>query len=168
MGGDFPRKGGYDLLKAWAAGQFSGRAELTIVTDWPIRVPLPAGVRRQSAIRPHTPEWIAAWRDTDLFVMPTRNEAFGIVFQEGAAAGLPEIATRLNAIPEIIEDGHTGILVTPGDISELTAALDRLISSAALREEMGRAGRVKIEQDADPEIYRARLVALIKQVSGHG
>lgn len=100
--------------------------------------------------------------------MPTRNEAFGLVYQEAAAAGLPAIGSQLNAIPEIIADGQTGLLVTPGDISELAAALERLIASPALREQLGRAARAKIEQDADPEVHRARLVALITQVSQHG
>ena len=47
----------------------------------------------------------------DIFVMPTRNEAFGLVFQEAAAAGVPAIGTRQNAVPEIIVDGETGLLV---------------------------------------------------------
>src|SRR4029077_13322877 len=45
MGGDFPRKGGPDLLAAWTRGGFASRADLTIVTDWPIDGPLPPGVR---------------------------------------------------------------------------------------------------------------------------
>jgi glycosyltransferase involved in cell wall biosynthesis len=168
IGGDFPRKGGYDLLEAWTAGEFSRRADLTLVTGWPLPSPLPSGVRVQTGIRAHTPEWSALWRAADLFVMPTRNEAFGLVYQEAAAAGLPAIGTRLNAVPEIIDDGQTGILVTPGHISELTAALDRLISSHALRAQLGQAARAKIERDADPEVHRAQLVALITQVSRHG
>ena len=168
IGGDFPRKGGYDLLEAWVRGEFSRRADLTLVTGWPLPSPLPPGVRVQSGIRGYTPEWTAAWRAADLFVMPTRNEAFGLVYQEAAAAGLPAIGSRQNAVPEIIEDGHTGMLVTRENISELAAALDGLISSPELRERLGRAARAKIEQDADPEVHRARLVALITQVSGHG
>ncbi len=99
--------------------------------------------------------------------MPTRNEAFGLVYQEAAAAGLPAIGSRLNAIPEIIEAGETGFLVTPGDVRELVAVLDRLISSAELREHLGRAARAKIELDAHPDVHRARLMALITQVSRH-
>ncbi|HEX9367802.1 MAG TPA: glycosyltransferase family 4 protein [Vicinamibacterales bacterium] len=168
IGGDFPRKGGHDLLDAWAKGDFARRADLTLVTSWPLPSPPPPGVRVLAGIRAHTPEWTAAWRAADLFVMPTRNEAFGLVYQEAAAAGLPAIGTRLNAIPEIIEDGETGLLVTPGRVPELAAALDRLISSAELRERLGRAARAKIELDADPGVHRARLMALITQVSQHG
>jgi starch synthase len=168
IGGDFPRKGGFDLLAAWERGGFADRADLTLVTGWPLTTPLPAGVRVQTGISAYTPEWSAVWRTADVFVMPTRNEAFGLVYQEAAAAGLPSIGTRLNAVPEIVADGVTGILMTPGNIVELTAALDRLIASSELREQLGRAARTKIERDADPIVHRERLLALIKQVAGHG
>jgi starch synthase len=163
IGGDFPRKGGFDLLQAWELGGFAGRADLTLVTGWPLPSPLPSGVTVQTAVSAYTPAWAAAWRAADLFVMPTRNEAFGLVYQEAAAAGLPAIGSRLNAVPEIIDDEETGVLVNRSQIGELTAALDRLISSAELRYRLGRAARQKIERDADPDDHRRRLVALIKQ-----
>jgi glycosyltransferase involved in cell wall biosynthesis len=165
MGGDFPRKGGFDLLEAWTVGRFAERADLTLVTSWPLATPLPSGVRQLSGIRGETPEWVEAWRAADLFVMPTRNEAFGLVYQEAAAAGLPGIGSRLNAVPEIIDDGVTGILVTPGSVAELASALETLIASAELRERLGRAARRKVVADADPNTHRERLVALIKQAA---
>ena len=164
MGGDFPRKGGHDLLAAWDAGGFAGRADLTLVTDWPVGR-LPPGVRQQRRVRAQTPEWIAAWRAADLFVMPTRNEAFGLVYREAAAAGLPAIGSRLNAVPEIIDDGVTGLLVNPGDIAALAHALEALITSAELRERLGRNARVKIERDGNPDTHRQRLVALLVQLA---
>ena len=164
MGGDFPRKGGFDLLAAWEAGGFADRAELTLVTEWPLER-LPRGVRQQRGVRAHTPEWIAAWRAADLFVMPTRNEAFGLVYQEAAAAGLPAIGCRLNAVPEIVEDGVTGLLVEPGDRAGLERALETLVASAELRERLGRAARRKVEQDASPEAHRRRLLDLIAHVA---
>lgn len=169
MGGDFPRKGGYLLLEAWRRGGFAARAHLHIVTDWDIRAPLPDGVDVERRVVGQTARWAAVWRDADLFVMPTQNEAFGLVFQEAAAAGLPAIGCRLNALPEIITDGVTGLLIAPASSDELVAALDRLIGSAELRSRMGRAARRKIEGDADPERHRRELVALIREVSGdHG
>lgn len=167
MGSDFPRKGGFDLLDAWVKGGFGARADLTVITAWPIPGPLPPGVRQLHGVSSQSPEWTSAWRDADLFVMPTRNEAFGLVYQEAAAAGLPAIGSRLNAIPEIIEDGVTGSLVTPGNTAELIAALAQLIDSAELRDRLGRAARRKIESSADPDEHRRRLVALITQVAGH-
>ena len=164
MGGDFPRKGGFDLLAVWRAGGFAQRADLTLVTDWPLPE-LPEGVRQLRAIQAHTPEWVAAWRNADLFVMPTRNEAFGLVYQEAAAAGVPAIGSRLNAVPEIIDDGVTGLLVTPADRAALGRALETLIESAELRERLGRNARAKIERDADPAAHRRQLVALITQAA---
>jgi glycosyltransferase involved in cell wall biosynthesis len=169
MGGDFPRKGGYDLLAAWEAGGFARRADLTLVTEWPLGDRLPPGVRQRRGIRGQTRAWLDAWRAADLFVMPTRNEAFGLVYQEAAAAGLPAIGSQLNAVPEIIDAGVTGLLVRPGDTSALAQALDTLLASAGLRERLGRAARSKIEHDANPAVHRERLVALITQVAkDHG
>src|SRR5204863_3073364 len=73
IGGDFPRKGGFDLLQAWERGGFARRAALTLVTGWALPSPLPEGVRMRTGISAYTPEWLAAWREADLFVMPTRN-----------------------------------------------------------------------------------------------
>ena len=74
--------------------------------------------------------------------MPTRNEAFGLVYQEAAAAGLPAIGTRLNAVPEIIEDGTDGTAgADRGTPRRSVPALGALADSAELRERLGRAAR---------------------------
>jgi len=99
--------------------------------------------------------------------MPTKNEAFGLVYQEAAAAGLPAIGSRLNAVPEIIDDGKTGILVTPGSQGELMSAMQTMIGYPELRSQMGDAARRKIEHDADAEAHREKLVGLIMQLSAH-
>jgi len=165
MGGDFRRKGGYDLLDAWTAGQFAGRAELILVTDWAVGA-LPRGVTQRRNVRGHTAAWSDAWRQADIFVMPTRNEAFGLVYQEAAGAALPTIGSRLNAVPEIVDDGRTGVLVPPRDRDALIEAMQRLVGSAALRQQMGTAARLKIERDADPDHYRDRLLRIIHDVAG--
>jgi len=164
MGGDFPRKGGFDLLAAWEAGGFAAHADLTLVTEWRLGA-LPAGVRQLRGIRGHAPAWIRAWREADVFVMPTRNEAFGLVYQEAAAAGLPAIGSRLNAVPEIVADGDTGLLIPPGDVASLARALHTLLGSAELRDRLGRNARRKIERDAHPDDHRRQLVGLIAQVA---
>jgi starch synthase len=163
MGGDFPRKGGYDLLAAWRAGAFHDRAELELVTNWNIDVPLPPGATHVRNVAAHSSGWSERWRSADLFVLPTRNEAFGLVFQEAGAAALPSIGTRLNAIPEIVHDGETGLLVPPGDIYALARALDTLIGSAELRDTMGRRARAFIERTAAPDAYLSRLTAIIDE-----
>jgi len=165
MGGDFPRKGGYDLLEAWEQGSLHTRAELELVTNWDIERPLPTGVRQTRNVAPHSPEWASIWAQTDAFVMPTRNEAFGLVYQEAAAAGLPAIGTRHNAVPEIIADGETGLLVPIGDRPALTAAMATLIDSAPLRDRLGTRAREIVEQVASPETYLDHLIDIIQDAA---
>lgn len=168
MGGDFPRKGGFELLDAWVEGGLGRHADLTIVTDWRIDRAIPPGVVFRRRIRGQTPEWTDVWHSADVFVMPTRNEAFGLVYQEAAAAGLPAIASCLNAVPEIVLDGETGLLIPPGHRAQLIAAMEAMIASPDRRHRMGRAARQKIEVDADPGSHRRKIVALITQAAnGH-
>ena len=165
VGGDFPRKGGYDLLDAWEAGGFHRRAALEIATDWRIERPLPPGVVVRRGIRGYSPRWQEMWASADLFVLPTRNEAFGLVYQEAAAAGLPCIGTRHNAVPEIVLHEETGLLVPPGDREALVASLDRLIASSALRAQFGRRARTHIEATASPERYMEQLTSIVLGLS---
>src|SRR5262245_11807480 len=106
VGGDFPRKGGFDLLRVWREAALHERADLDIVTNWPIdEASLPPGVTLHRGISAHSAEWNARWRAADLFALPTRDEAFGIVFQEAAAAGLPAIGTPPTACPRLVRAG---------------------------------------------------------------
>ncbi|HEV8448919.1 MAG TPA: glycosyltransferase family 4 protein [Gemmatimonadaceae bacterium] len=73
-----------------------------------------------------------------VFCLPSRAEPFGIVILEAGAFNVPVVATRVGGIPEILDDGETGILVPPDDPSALAAALARVLSD---RELAGRAGR---------------------------
>ncbi len=79
----------------------------------------------------------------DLFVVPslTDRESFGVAAVEASACGLPVIASRVGGLPEVVLDGQTGLLVPPGDISALAAAMARLLSEPELRARMGQAGR---------------------------
>lgn len=162
MGGDFVRKGGDLLLAVWQEASLHEYAVLDLVTDWPLDPrSLPAGVRVHTGVRAYTPAWRQLWEQADLFVMPTRDEAFGMVYQEAAAAGLPAIGTRLNAIPEIVRDGETGLLVTRDDRGELVEAMQTLILSADLRRTFGGQALTTIRAVASFERYTARLHAVM-------
>jgi L-malate glycosyltransferase len=79
----------------------------------------------------------------DLFVVPslTDRESFGVAAVEASACGLPVIASQVGGLPEVVLDGRTGLLVPPGDINALAAAMARLLSKPELRARMGQAGR---------------------------
>ncbi len=76
-----------------------------------------------------------------VFCLPSVQEGFGIVFLEAMAAELPVVACRVAAIPEVVQDGVTGLLTAPRSPGELAAAVERLIADPALARGMGREGR---------------------------
>lgn len=83
----------------------------------------------------------SAYASCDVFVGPSRFESFGLVFLEAMREGKPVIGCRAGGMPEVIKDGETGVLVTPGNSSELAQALLRLLSSKELRSRLGENAR---------------------------
>jgi glycosyltransferase involved in cell wall biosynthesis len=79
------------------------------------------------------------------FCLPSVQEGFGIVFAEAMAAGLPIVACRAAAVPEVVPDGRAGLLVTPRSPDELAATLETLLSDERLRRELGEEGRRRVE-----------------------
>ena len=85
----------------------------------------------------------------DLHVLPSHREGFPRVLMEGAAAGLPQIATNIRGCRQTIVEGVTGLLVPVGAVQALASALERLLADPALRSGMGRAARAKAEHEFD-------------------
>lgn len=78
--------------------------------------------------------------------MPTRVEPFGIVFVEALAHGLPVVASSIGALPDIVQDGETGLLVPPDDPSSLAEALDGLLSNPEMARRFGELGRRRMRE----------------------
>ena len=159
MGGDFERKGGFALLDAWQRGGFGSHAVLRVVTS--ASTPpsaLPEGVEWVGPLKPRTEAWLQAWASADLFAMPTQSEAFGVVFQEAAAAALPVVATEVCAVPELVMQGETGFLSRPGDVTGLVQNLDRLLRDAALRRRFGDAARERVAARSSLPVFRSHLL----------
>jgi glycosyltransferase involved in cell wall biosynthesis len=103
---------------------------------------------------------------SDIFVLATRRENQPVAIVEAMAAGLPVVSTAIAAIPEVVEDGTTGLIVPPDDPLALAAALESLLRDPARRAEMGRHGRERYEQaytiercaDAIHTIYRTLAI----------
>lgn len=99
------------------------------------------------------------YQSYDGFVTASTIETQGIVLLEAMSAGLPIVAVRALAVPEIVGEGRAGLLVKPGDIEGLADALVRVVGDQSLREAMGAAGREDVRAHALPAVV-ARLEEL--------
>lgn len=142
------------LISAMALLRDQGRAvRLVLAGDGPLRPELEGlaaalGLDQQVEFigyqsRPAVARLLS---ECTLFVLPSRYETFGIVVVEALACGKPVVATAVDGIPEIIEDGTNGILVEPDDARALAAAMLRLLADAGLRERLGEAGRLRVKE----------------------
>ncbi len=86
------------------------------------------------------------YRQSDVLVHPSLVEAFGLPPAEAMAAGIPVVASRVGGIPEIVEDGVSGLLVPPGDPRALAGAVGRLLDDDALSARLAAAGRRRVER----------------------
>ena len=157
VGGDFLRKGGDVLLDAFAALP-RGSAELRVVTRSPI--PRAPGVTVFNGLEPNGGELRDLYRTSDVFVLPSRSETFGIAAIEAGAAGLPVVLSAVGGLRELVIDGVTGFSVKPGNGDELAGALRRLVADADLRRTLGGAARRRVEQHFDARVNADRLVDL--------
>jgi glycosyltransferase involved in cell wall biosynthesis len=80
----------------------------------------------------------------DLFVLPSRAEPFGLALLEAGAAGVPVVAARVGGIPELVEDGVTGILVPAEDVAALEAAMRLMLTDPETATRMAQAWRDKV------------------------
>ena len=104
-------------------------------------------------------------RNADIFVLPTYNECFPLVLLEALQFGLPIISTYEGGIKDIVENGKTGFLVNQKDAGQLAEKLEILIKNSDLRINMGKAGRIKFEQEFTVEKFEQRLTEIIKRIS---
>ena len=110
-------------------------------------------------------------RTADIFALASvtdrqgASDVFPTVIIEAMAAARPVVSTRLAGIPESVIPGETGLLVSPGDTSGLSQALEQLIRDPELRARYGRAGRARIEQHFRIEHTVAPLLQLFERIS---
>jgi glycosyltransferase involved in cell wall biosynthesis len=122
---------------------------LVVVGDGPLRGPLmQQAVRLGIGEAVHFVGWRPNARDVmpafDVLAVPSRWEGFGLVTLEGMGCARPIVASRVSALPEIVLDGETGLLVPSEDVEALASALDELLSAPDRASAMGRAGYARL------------------------
>ncbi|MFI1564406.1 glycogen synthase [Streptomyces sp. NPDC020490] len=112
------------------------------------------------------PEVIQLLTHAAAFVCPSVYEPLGIVNLEAMACGTPVVASRVGGIPEVVEDGRTGVLVSPGDDFEadLARALDSVLGDPEAARRMGEAGRERAVHEFGWDAVARRTVGLYEKI----
>jgi glycosyltransferase involved in cell wall biosynthesis len=165
VGRNFDRKGGRDLLAAFRlVREHRPEAELWIAGPRHA-VACDPGVRYCGRLRPDderdAAELDRLYREASVMAMPTLYDAWGNVWLEAMAYGLPCVGTRTCAIPEIIVDGETGYLVAVRDVAALAQRLLSLIDDPAEAQAMGAAGRARVLERYTWDAVAGRMIEAI-------
>jgi glycosyltransferase involved in cell wall biosynthesis len=115
------------------------------------------GFIEHSRLPPH-------FSSADLFVLPSRSESFGLVLAEAMASGLPVVSTRVGGIPEVVEEGATGLLVPPNDPPALAEAIIELLDDPERMRAMGVRGRERVRQHFTWDKVAERVVGFYQEI----
>jgi glycosyltransferase involved in cell wall biosynthesis len=166
-----PDKGHRDLLQA--AARLASRgvcAQWLLVSDGALRTTLQEEARALGLDDVHflgrRSDVPAILSGVDLVAHPSWAEGFPNAVLEGMCASKPVVATRVGGIPEVMRDQQTGFLVEPRQPSALAEKLGVLLTDPARRQEMGRAGRLRVEGVYSLERMTATIDELYRVLSG--
>ncbi|HUE86544.1 MAG TPA: glycosyltransferase [Vicinamibacterales bacterium] len=145
-----PWKGHRFLIEAFAQLRSTDGLPLVLIGDGHLRGRLAdlarsLGVGGTVNFAGYRPNPYGLMNAAEFYVQPSLDEGFGLAVLESMALGKAVIATRVGGLPDIISDSAHGILVPPGDPMALRAAMESLLADHALRNELGTAGRTRVE-----------------------
>jgi glycosyltransferase involved in cell wall biosynthesis len=105
----------------------------------------------------------------DIFVLPSTQEGLSLSALEAMAMSKPVVACRVGGTPEVVVDGQTGLLVSPGRPAELAGALERLLSHPEEAKAMGAAGQQRVREAFDLEQMVTKIEQMYRNlIAGHG
>ncbi len=160
-GTSLSRKGGLMLLETYDR-YLRGRVALNLITR--DRVEARQGVTVYGDLSPGDPRLEQILARTAVFAFPSTMDTFGYAVLEAMAAGIPVVASPTAAVPEIVADGETGLLVPPNPTAFAEAILG-LVDDERARIEMGDAGRRRVEEHFDARITTDALLDVIGEAA---
>jgi glycosyltransferase involved in cell wall biosynthesis len=148
VGGDFERKGGFDLLEAMRI--LNRPVELDVVSS-SVHAPADLPVRVHAGVAANSSLLTDLFRRADVFVLPSRGDCTPLAVGEALACGLPIVATAVGAMPELVHHGENGFIVPTRDPGQLASALTTLIDQPQTRRMFGHCSRrlALAEHDVD-------------------
>ena len=124
-------------------------------------------IRRLGALDPTAAEIADAFAATDVFVLPSRHEPFGIVVLEAWSAGCPVVVAEVGGLRHLVRDGENGLFFAPGDGAQCAARIGELLDDPARRARLGAAGRTLACEAYSWEQFAAKTERIYQQAEAH-
>lgn len=124
-------------------------------------------IRRLGALNPATTEVADALAATDIFVLPSRHEPFGIVVLEAWSAGRPVVVTEVGGLRHLVREGENGWFFPSGQVAPCVARVAELLRDPAARTALGAAGRRLARESYSWEKYTEMTEAIYQQAEAH-
>ena len=163
-----PVKRAADVIEVFARIRRRVNARLVLVGDGPDRSRALALARRMEVAADvdtvGVVDDVAPFlQTTDLLLLPSASESFGLVALEAMASEVPVVASRTGGLPEVVPDGRAGFLLPPGEVDAMAARAVELLTDDALHRRCGRAGREQAQRFGCERVV-PRFEALYRQV----
>ncbi len=174
------REGRSEAVRGLFVGQLSHRKGMTFLLEaarrlqhLPVEFQLVGPVISPEVVRrlpenvtwrgPRLREGVAgAMREADFFILPSVEDAFGLVTLEAMASGVPAIVTEHVGAAELVSDRSDGFVVPPGDPAAVVEVIEELVADEKLRLAVGRAARQRVEHACSWEDYEVRMLQLLR------
>lgn len=152
-------------VAAFARTRCRARARLRIVGDGPERESVAAlaqelGVADRVDFTGNVLDTAPQYREAEVFLIPSRTEQMPLSLLEAMASGLAVVGTDVGDVKNMLDEANRRFVVPPGDAAALAAAMDELESDGALRADLGRRNRTRVEQEFDREDCYGRYCEL--------
>jgi len=150
-------KSGVTNLQIWIIGEGRDRERLEALID---ELRMGAHVR----LLGQRSDMLAVLEALDLFVLSSIREGLPNVVLEAMAMEIPIVATRVGSVPDVVEDGATGRLIEPGNVSELIAGIENMLANPVERERQASAARSVIEERYSFAVRMQRMKRVYEHV----
>jgi N-acetyl-alpha-D-glucosaminyl L-malate synthase BshA len=105
-------------------------------------------------------------QNSDVFLLPSETESFGLAALEALACGVPVVASRVGGVPEVVAEGETGFLCEVGDVRGMAAAVLRLVREPTVRTRMAETARARVEAEWRREPMVTRYEEYYRKILG--
>lgn len=159
------------VLRVFAEARRFADARLLLIGDGPehsqaVDLSRALGVEREVHFLGKQHSFVELLQASDVFLLPSETESFGLAALEAMACGVPVVASDVGGLPEVVESGTSGFLEPVGDVARMAERVAAILTDRALRDRLGRAARARVESRFRTAPAIDRYLELYRRVLG--